>query len=71
VFHTIFKIDIHYLEHMVVQLFEALGWKLEGRLCDSWGVIGIFHWHNSSRCTMALGLTQRLIEISTMNISWG
>ena len=35
------------------------------------GVIGIFHWHNSSGHTMALGLTQPLTEISTRNISWG
>jgi len=35
------------------------------------GVIGIFHWHNPSGCTMALGLTQPLTEMSTRNISWG
>ena len=35
------------------------------------GVIGIFHWHNPSGHTMALGLTQPLIEMSTRNISWG
>jgi len=35
------------------------------------GVIGIFHWHNPSGRTMALGLTQPLTEMSTMNISWG
>ena len=35
------------------------------------GVIGIFHWHNSSGCTMALGLNQPLTEMSTRNISWG
>jgi len=34
------------------------------------GVIGIFHWHNPSSCTMALGSTQPLIEMSTRNISW-
>jgi len=34
------------------------------------GVIGIFHWHNSSSHTMALRLTQPLTEISTRNISW-
>ena len=66
-----FKIDVHYLGHVVVQLFEALGWKLEVHLCDSLGVTGLFHLHNSSSCTMALGLTQPLIEMSTMNISWG
>jgi len=34
-------------------------------------VIGIFHCHNPSGCTMALGLTQPLTEMSTRNISWG
>ena len=35
------------------------------------GVIGIFHWHNPSDRTMALGLTQPLTEMSTREISWG
>jgi len=35
------------------------------------GVIRMFHWHNPSSCTMALGLTQHLTEMSTRNISWG
>jgi len=35
------------------------------------GVIGIFHWHNPSGCTMALGSTQSLTEMSIGNISWG
>jgi len=34
-------------------------------------VTGIFHLHNPSSCTMALGLTQTLTEMSTRNISWG
>ena len=34
------------------------------------GVIAIFHWHNPSARTMALGLTQALTEMSTTNISW-
>jgi len=34
-------------------------------------VIGIFHWHNPSIRTMALGSIQPLREISTRNISWG
>jgi len=33
-------------------------------------VFGIFHWHNPSSRTIALGLTQHLTEISTRNISW-
>jgi hypothetical protein len=35
------------------------------------GVIGIFHWHNHSGRTMALGLTQPLKELSTRNVYWG
>jgi hypothetical protein len=32
--------------------------------------IGIFHWHNSSSRSMALGFTQPLTEMSNRNISW-
>ena len=35
------------------------------------GVFGIFHWHNPSDRTVALGSTQPLTEMSTRNISWG
>jgi hypothetical protein len=35
------------------------------------GVIGIFHRHNPSDRTMALGSTQPLTEMSTRSISWG
>ena len=31
----------------------------------------IFHWHNPSGLTMALGPTKTLTEMSAMNISWG
>ena len=34
------------------------------------GVIGIFHQHNPSGRTMALGLTQPLTEMSTRKIFW-
>ena len=34
-------------------------------------VIGIFHSYNPSGCTMALGSTQSLTEMSTRNISLG
>jgi hypothetical protein len=43
--------------------------KVTGSIPD--GVTGICHWHNPSSCTMALGLTQLLAEMSTRNISWG
>ena len=42
--------------------------KVAGSIPDD--VIGIFHWHNPSGGTMALGLTQPLTEMSTRNISW-
>jgi hypothetical protein len=35
------------------------------------GVFGIFHWHNPSDRTMALGSTQPVTEMSTRSISWG
>jgi len=35
------------------------------------GVTGIFHWHNPSGRTLALGSNQPLIEMITRNISWG
>jgi len=43
--------------------------KVAGSIPD--GVIGIFHWHNPSDRTMALGSTQSLTEMSTRGISWG
>ena len=52
-------------------LIEALRYKPEGRSFDSRWCIGIFHRHNPSGRTMALGLTQLLTEMSTRNISWG
>ena len=42
--------------------------KVAGSIPD--GVIGIFHWHNPSNRTMALGLTHPLTEMSTRRISW-
>ena len=35
------------------------------------GIIGIFHWHNPSDRTIALGSIQTLTEMSTRIISWG
>ena len=53
----------------VAQLVEALRYKIAGSIPD--GVIGIFHWHNPSCHTMAVGSTQPLTEMSTRSISWG
>ena len=47
----------------------AVSRKVAGSIPD--GVTGIFHLHNPSDRTMALGLTQPLTEMSTRNISWG
>ena len=47
----------------------ATSQKVAGSIHD--GVTGIFHWHNPSGRTMALGSTQPLTEMSTGNISWG
>jgi len=51
------------------RLSSATSQKVMGSIPD--GVSGIFHWHNPSGRTMALGLTQPLTEMSTRNISWG
>jgi hypothetical protein len=34
-------------------------------------VIGIFHWHNPSDCTMAMGSTQPLTKMSTRSLPGG
>jgi len=47
----------------------AINRKVAGSIPDV--VIGIFHWHNPSDRTMALGSTQPLTEMSTRSISWG
>ena len=43
--------------------------KVTGSIAD--GITGIFHWHNPSSRTMALGWTQSLKETSTRKIFWG
>jgi len=47
----------------------ATSQKVAGSVPD--GVIGIFHCHNPSGRTMALGYTQPLTEMSTRDVSWG
>jgi hypothetical protein len=42
--------------------------KVAGPIPD--GVTGYFHWHNPSGCTMALGSTQHLTEMSTRINYW-
>jgi hypothetical protein len=43
-------------------------WKVASWIPDY--IIGIFHYHNPSGFTMALGSTQLLTEMSTRNIYW-
>jgi hypothetical protein len=50
---------------------EALCSKPEGCRFASWRCHWIFLWYNPSGCTMALGSTQPLTEMSTRNITWG
>ena len=54
---------------LVGQYPNQLRRKVAGSIPD--GVIGIFDWHNPSGRTVAVGLTQPLIEMRTRNISWG
>ena len=65
------------LRNIITPFFTTRSWsrhcatsrKVAGSIPD--GVVGIFHWHNPSGRTVALGLTQPLTEMSTRNISWG
>jgi len=57
--------------HAVVHLVEALRYKSEGHGFYTPGVIEIFHLHNPSGRTMALGSTWTLTEMSTRNTSSG
>jgi hypothetical protein len=61
----------YYLGTAVAQWLRccATNRKVAGSIPD--GDIGIFHWHNPSVRTMALGSTQPLTEMSTRRISWG
>jgi hypothetical protein len=54
---------------MYSSLHCATNLKVVGSIPDD--VIRIFHRHNPSGRTLALGLTQPLAEMNTRNISWG
>jgi hypothetical protein len=62
---------IHVRGHALAQWLRycAANRKVAGSIPN--GVTGIFHSHNPSGRTMALGLTQPLTEMSTRNISRG
>jgi hypothetical protein len=55
----------------VAQLVEVLRYKPEGCGFVPDAVVEIFHCHNPSGHTMALGSTQPLTEMSNRNISCG
>jgi hypothetical protein len=57
--------------YMVAQRIEALCYKPKATDWIPDCVIGIFHCHNYSSNSMALGSTQPVTEMSTRNISWG
>jgi hypothetical protein len=62
-------ISVHkYVTYVHVNTYLRTSRKVAASIPD--GVIGIFHWHNSSDYTMALGSTQSLTEMSTRNVSW-
>ena len=70
----------HFTNHYLNQIGARCWWRSWLRHCATSRkaassipdcVIGIFHWHNPSGRTMALGLTQPLTEMSTRNIFWG
>jgi hypothetical protein len=50
---------------------KVLRYESEGHWFDSRWCHGIFHWHNPSDHTMAVGSTQPLTEMSTRSIYWG
>jgi len=49
--------------------FDPTSWKVTDPIPT--GVFGIFHEHNASVCTVALGSAQSLTEMSTRSIFWG
>jgi len=68
---TIFKFCNLYYGDRCNTVVKVLCYKSKVAGSIPAGVIGIFHWHNTSDRTMALGSTQPLTEMSTRNISWG
>jgi hypothetical protein len=54
----------------VAQMVEEMRYKLEIAGSIPNGVIAIYHGHNPSGHTVALGSTQALKAMSTRNISW-
>jgi len=59
-----------YKSQMGTEVAQWLRCCATNRFDPSWWQ-WIFHWHNPSDRTMALGSTQPLTEMSTRSISWG
>ena len=83
VFYILTYIVSHIFKIQYFVIVHQLGWGMQWRSCLRHcttsrkaagsipdGATGILHWHNRSGCTMALGLTQPLTEMSTGNVSW-
>jgi hypothetical protein len=62
---------ISQLGHVAVQWLTHCATNRQVAVLIPYSVIWFFHLHNPSGCTMALGSTQPLKEMSTRNISWG
>jgi hypothetical protein len=62
---------LHHFRLCIIKRNFSLNYKKALCLLIPDRVIGIFHWHNPSDRTMALGSIQPLTEMSTRSISWG
>jgi len=62
---------VKWLDTAVAQWLRCCGTNRKVAGSIPGGFFGIFHWHNPSDRTMALGSTQPLSEMSTRSISWG
>jgi len=72
--------NLYHIQYLQWAVQHKMQWRSRLRHCATCrkvtgsipnGFTGIFHWHNPSGRTMALGLTQPLTEMSTRSISWG
>ena len=66
------KVKWKYLHvHLVLQAYTDYCFlEYDAAQFATVSVIGIFHWHNSSGRTIALGSAQSLKEMSIVSISW-
>jgi len=71
VFFVRFMYSYCYVGTAVVQWLRRCATNRKVAVSIPDGVSGIFHLHNTSDRTMALGSTQPLTEMSTRSISWG